>query len=108
SAVAFALSALLQSPLLVLIALAFAAIGICSTLAPFWAMPPQFLFGKGAAAGIAAINAVGNLGGFLGPYAVGWAKQATGDYAGGMAILSVSLFAAAILVLAMGRSKRLA
>jgi ACS family tartrate transporter-like MFS transporter len=108
SAVAFAFSAVLQSPFLVLIALAFAAIGICSTLAPFWAMPPQFLSGKGAAAGIAAINAVGNLGGFLGPYAVGWAKQATGGYAGGMAILAVSLFAAALLVLAMGRTKRLA
>jgi ACS family tartrate transporter-like MFS transporter len=105
---AFALSATLQSPLLVLIALAFAAIGICSTLAPFWAMPPQFLSGRGAAAGIAAINAVGNLGGFIGPYAVGWAKEATGSYAGGMGILALSLLSGAVLVLAMGRFKRLA
>lgn len=108
SAVAFALSAALQAPLLVLIALAFAAIGICATLAPFWAMPPQFLSGCGAAAGIAAINAVGNLGGFIGPYAVGWALQGTGSYAGGMSILSLSLLAAAVLVLAMGRFKGLA
>jgi ACS family tartrate transporter-like MFS transporter len=108
SAVAFGLSAALQAPVLVLIALAFAAIGICSTLAPFWAMPPQFLSGRGAAAGIAAINAVGNLGGFIGPYAVGWAKEVTGSYAGGMAILALSLLAAALLVLAMGRSRRLA
>jgi MFS transporter, ACS family, tartrate transporter len=108
SAVAFALSAALQAPLLVLIALAFAAIGICATLAPFWAMPPQFLSGSGAAAGIAAINAVGNLGGFIGPYAVGWALQVTGSYAGGMAILSLSLLAAAVLVLVMGRFKGLA
>jgi ACS family tartrate transporter-like MFS transporter len=108
SAVAFGLSAVLQAPMLVLIALAFAAIGICSTLAPFWAMPPQFLSGRGAAAGIAAINAVGNLGGFIGPYAVGWAKEATGSYAGGMAILALSLLAAALLVLAMGRTRRLA
>jgi ACS family tartrate transporter-like MFS transporter len=92
----------------VLIALATAAIGICSTLAPFWAMPPLFLSGRGAAAGIAIINAVGNLGGFLGPYAVGWAKQTTGDYAGGMLFLSLSLIAAAVLVLAMGRLKRMA
>jgi ACS family tartrate transporter-like MFS transporter len=108
SAFAFALSAALQSQTLVLIAIAVAAIGICSTLAPFWAMPPQFLSGKGAAAGIAIINAVGNLGGFIGPFAVGWAKQATGDYAGGMGILAASLLAASALVLAMGRFRRLA
>ena len=108
SGVAFVLSAALQSPVLVLIALAVAAIGICSTLAPFWAMPPQFLSGTGAAAGIAAINSVGNLGGFIGPYAVGWARQATGTYAGGMAILAASLLAASVLVLAMGRFRRLA
>jgi ACS family tartrate transporter-like MFS transporter len=108
SAIAFGLSAALQSPMLILIALAFAAIGICATLAPFWAMPPQFLSGRGAAAGIAVINAVGNLGGFIGPYAVGWAKQVTGSYAGGIAILALSLLGAAVLVLAMGRFKRLA
>ena len=108
SGCAFALSAVLQSPLLVLVALAVAAIGICSTLAPFWAMPPVFLSGRGAAAGIAIINAVGNLGGFLGPYAVGWAKQATGDYAGGMLILAFSLVTASVLVLGMGRFKRVA
>src|SRR6185312_16147516 len=108
SAFAFALSAALQSQALVLIAIAVAAIGICSTLAPFWAMPPQFLSGKGAAAGIAIINAVGNLGGFIGPYAVGWAKQVTGDYAGGMGILAASLLSASALVLAMGRRSRIA
>ena len=108
SAFAFALSAALQSPALVLVALAIAAVGICSTLAPFWAMPPQFLSGTGAAAGIAAINAVGNLGGFIGPYAVGWALQETGNYSGGMMILAGFLLAAAALVLAMGRFKRLA
>ncbi len=101
SAVAFALSAVLAAPFFVLIALAFAAIGICATLAPFWAMPPQFLSGRGAAAGIAAINAVGNLGGFIGPYAVGWALAVTGSYAGGMLILALSLLAGAGLVLAM-------
>jgi len=105
SSFAFALSAALQSPALVLVALAVAAVGICSTLAPFWAMPPQFLSGKGGAAGIAAINAVGNLGGFIGPYAVGWARQESGNYSGGMMILAGSLLAAALLVLAMGRFK---
>jgi ACS family tartrate transporter-like MFS transporter len=108
SGCAFVVSAVVQSPFLVLLALAIAAIGICSTIAPFWAMPPLFLSGRGAAAGIAIINAVGNLGGFLGPYGVGWAKQVTGNYAGGMLILAFSLFAAAVLVLAMGRFTRVA
>ena len=48
------------------------------------------------------INAVGNLGGFVGPYAVGWALEVTGSYAGGMAILAVSMAIAAVLVLAHG------
>jgi ACS family tartrate transporter-like MFS transporter len=107
-AAAFGLSAVLQSPLLVLIALSLAAVGVCSTLAPFWAVPPLFLSSTGAAAGIALINAVGNLGGFIGPYAVGWALQETGSYAGGMAMLAGSMAAGAVLVLAMGRFKRFA
>jgi ACS family tartrate transporter-like MFS transporter len=108
SAVAFALSAISQSPLVIFLALSVAAIGICATLAPFWAMPPLFLTGTGAAAGIALINAVGNLGGSLGPYLVGWALQETGSYAGGMAMLSFSMVAGSGLVLAMGRFRRLA
>jgi MFS transporter, ACS family, tartrate transporter len=103
---AFALIAVTQSPILVLLALGLVAIGVCSTLAPFWAMPPMFLTGTAAAAGIAMINAVGNLGGLAGPYAVGWALQATGSYAGGMAILAGSMGTAAVLVLAMGRFRR--
>jgi len=108
SAIAFALSAVLESQVLILIALSVAAIGICSTLPPFWAMPPLFLTGTGAAAGIALINATGNLGGFIGPYAVGWALQETGGYAGGMAIMAGSMVLGALLVLAMGRFRRFA
>ncbi len=108
STFAFALIAGVNSPALVFIALALVAIGVCSTLAPFWAMPPTFLAGTAAAGGIALINAVGNLGGVFGPYAVGWALEATGSYAGGMAILAASMSVAAVLVLAMRRLQRLA
>jgi len=107
STVAFALIAGVGSQAIVLLALALVAIGVCSTLAPFWAIPPTFLAGAAAAGGIALINAVGNLGGFAGPYAVGWALQATGSYSGGMAILAGSMAVAAALVLAMGRFRRL-
>ena len=108
TAAGFAVSAVVQSPSVVLVALSVAAIGVCSALAPFWAMPPLFLSGTGAAAGIALINAVGNLGGLFGPYAVGVALQRTGGYGGGMAVLAVSCALAACLVLAMGRFKRFA
>ena len=108
SALALLLSAASQSPLFVLAALSLAAMGICATLAPFWAMPPNFLSGPAAAAGIALINAVGNLGGFLGPYLVGWAKEKTGGYESGMALLALSLIAASALVLLLGRASRLA
>ena len=107
-ALGFALSAALESPALELVALGLVAVAVCSTLAPFWAMPPLFLGGTAAAGGIALINAVGNLGGFIGPYAVGWALQETGGYAGGMAILAASMAIGAALVLAMGRFRRFA
>ena len=108
STLAFALIAGVESHAVVFLALALVAIGVCSTLAPFWAIPPTFLAGTAAAGGIALINAVGNLGGVFGPYAVGWALEVTGSYAGGMAILAVSMTIAAVLVLAMGRFRRLA
>ena len=107
SAFAFALIAGVASHAVVFLALALVAMGVCSTLAPFWAIPPTFLAGTAAAGGIALINAVGNLGGFFGPYAIGWALDVTGSYAGGMAILAVSMTIAAALVVAMGRFRRL-
>lgn len=108
SMLAFALLAAVDTQAVVFVALALVAIGVCSTLAPFWAIPPTFLAGTAAAGGIALINAVGNLGGVFGPYAVGWALEVTGSYAGGMAILAASMTIAAVLVLAMGRFRRIA
>ena len=55
------------SQLLAIAAITFASIGIYSALGPFWAVPPLFLRGTAAAAGIALINSIGNLGGFVGP-----------------------------------------
>jgi ACS family tartrate transporter-like MFS transporter len=64
--------------------LCVASIGINGSNPPFWPLPSAYLTGSGAAAGIALVNSVGNLGGFAGPYIVGWAKQATGGFAGGL------------------------
>jgi ACS family tartrate transporter-like MFS transporter len=64
-----------------------AAVGTYGCRAPFWPLPSMFLTGTAAAAGIAFINAIGNLGGFIGPYAVGFARDATGTYTTGLYLL---------------------
>ena len=75
-----------------------AALGIFGTLGPFWALPPVFLSGPAAAAGIAFINSVGNLiGGLFGPQMMGQLKERTGSYEAGVgAFALVSLFAAVL------------
>ncbi len=67
-----------------LVGMSIAAMGFYGSKGPFWAMPPMFLTGTGAAAAIAWINSIGNLGGFFGPWYVGVMKDATGSFAGGL------------------------
>jgi ACS family tartrate transporter-like MFS transporter len=68
----------------------------------FWALPSMFLSRSAAAAGIALINSVGNLGGILGPMAIGWAKDTTQSFAGGLYFIAIITALAAILVVATG------
>jgi MFS transporter, ACS family, tartrate transporter len=105
-AVGFAGAALVQSPVASLAALSIAALGIWGTLGPFWAMPPAFLRGAAAAGGIAVINSVGNIGGFIGPYAVGYVRQATGDFAAGLWSMAASLVVAAFIAIVLHRSSQ--
>jgi nitrate/nitrite transporter NarK len=67
----------------------------------FWALPPLFLAGTAAAAGLGLINAVGNLGGFVGPAIVGTLRDLTGGYNGGLAVFAAALIVEAILVLSL-------
>jgi ACS family tartrate transporter-like MFS transporter len=62
-------------------------------------MPTMFLTGGAAAAGIAWINSLGNLGGFFGPTLVGWAKDLTGSFAGGLYALALCALASAVISL---------
>src|SRR5689334_442460 len=64
--------------------MSIAAVGFYGSKGPFWAMPPMFLTGTAAAAAIAWINSIGNLGGFLGPWYVGVMKDVTGSFSGGL------------------------
>jgi MFS transporter, ACS family, tartrate transporter len=99
-------AALLKSPAAELAALAVAAIGIWGTLGPFWAMSSEFLSGTAAAAGIALINSVGNLGGFLGPYLVGIVRGRTESFTWALLSLAVFPFIGALITLALGRSQK--
>ncbi len=89
----------IHSAFVTIVLLSLLAIGYCSSLSPFWAMPSEFLTGFSAASGIALINAVGNLGGFAGPYVVGFISQRTGTLYGGLAFAGISMLVAATLVL---------
>ena len=80
-----------------LVGMSIAAMGFYGSKGPFWAMPPMFLTGTAAAASIAWINSIGNLGGFFGPWYVGVMKDLTGSYSGGLYGLALLCLAAAII-----------
>jgi nitrate/nitrite transporter NarK len=84
-----------------MIGLTLATMGILSTLPLFWSLPTAFLVGTGAAAGIALINSIGNLAGFVSPYAVGWLKDQTSSTGAGMYLLAGSMVLGALLTLAV-------
>jgi ACS family tartrate transporter-like MFS transporter len=83
------------------------AVGIWSALAPYWALPMSMLTGTAAAAGIALINSVGNLGGFVGPSLVGFAREWTESFAGGLWLLAAGLLIGAVVVVVMPRTPEL-
>ena len=73
-----------------LAALSLAAAGIWGTLGPFWALASESLAGTGAAAGIALINSIGNLGGFVGPYLIGWIRTRSESFT--LALIALAVF----------------
>ena len=82
------------------------AAGVFSCLGPFWTLPSEFLTGYSAAAGIALINSVGNLGGFVGPAAIGFISQRTGTLSAGLALSGIPMFLSAALVLLLPKQAR--
>jgi MFS family permease len=80
-----------------LVFISLAAIGVYSAKAPFWPLPAMFLTGSAAAGGIALINSIGNLGGFVGPYIFGLAKQTTNSFAAGLYAMAGLAIAAAVV-----------
>ena len=77
--------------------------GIWGALGPFWALPTAFLTGRAAAGGVALVNSVGNIGGFVGPTLVGYVRDATGGFAAGLWLLAGGLLAGAAITLWLPR-----
>ena len=93
------------SPFLSVLLWCAVASSIYSVFGPFWALPSRFLTGASAAAGIAFINALGKVGGFVGPYAVGAVIKKTGSPHGGLVFAAVALLVSAMLILAFKEEK---
>lgn len=90
-----------HSVVMLVVGFTLSQVGQRSVMSVFWAIPPMLLAGIAAAAGIALINAVGNLGGFVGPSAMGALRQWTGAYTGGLFVLAGALIIEAVLVLTL-------
>ena len=98
AAAGFMASAFVTSPVLALALITVAAMGILSRNAPFWAIPGMFLTGEAAAGGLALVNTVGALGGFVGPYIVGYVRDSTGSFQGGLITLSIAVLSSGLLL----------
>ncbi|HLH92190.1 MAG TPA: MFS transporter [Xanthobacteraceae bacterium] len=96
-AAGLAVSALPGNPVLSFVALCVAAAGIWSMFGVFWAVPADFLSGTAAAGGFALINSFGTLGGFLGPFLVGFVRQHTGSFTGSLLVLAGFTLMAAVI-----------
>jgi MFS transporter, ACS family, tartrate transporter len=100
-AAAFVVGGLTVAPIFALPAYAIIFIGFNATGGPSWAIASSFLTGKSAAAGIATANTIAIVGGFLGPYWMGRAKDFTGNYQSGLLTLAVPALAGAGILLFM-------
>ena len=86
--------------------LMIALCGAFGAFSPFWSIPPSFLTGAAAGGAIAMINSIGNLGGFFGPYVVGYLKDMTGSFHTAIIFLGISMiFSASIIVLSTKKLK---
>jgi ACS family tartrate transporter-like MFS transporter len=103
AAIGLVLAANAATLIAVVAALVVVNAGVSSAKPPLWSMPTQFLAGPSAAAGIAAINSIGNLGGFAGPYLIGWIREQTGSFEGGLIVVAATMTFSAALVLILGK-----
>ncbi len=100
------LAAFASNLMLVAVSLILVSAGVSSAKPPLWSIPTQFLAGAAAATGIATINSIGNLGGFAGPFIIGWLKETTGSFRGGLLAVAAALVFSAALILVLAGIRR--
>ncbi|RFB79003.1 MFS transporter [Methylovirgula sp. 4M-Z18] len=101
------LAAMMEMPTAKMACLCIAGFGFFAVLPVFWTLPTTFLTGTGAAAGIAAVNSIGNLGGFFGPQVFGWLKDKTGQDAASLSFLAACAVVGAVIVFVLGHNPTL-
>jgi ACS family tartrate transporter-like MFS transporter len=101
----FAAASAVESLPLQILCLCLALMGVYGSFPVFWTLPTAFLTGTAAAAGIALINSLGNLAGYVGPQVVAWLTQGSDDFGPALFALGLSMLTPAFVVLAL-RSKR--
>ena len=106
AAIGLVIAAAVNSVVGLIAALTLVNIGISCAKPPLWSMPTMFLSGAAAATGIATINSIGNLGGFAGPAMIGWVKDRTGSFAGGLYFVAGLLVLSAVLTLVLSRASQ--
>ena len=105
--IGIAVSTAIDDPVLKIAVLCAAGFGIFGSLPVFWTLPTAFLGGAAAAGGIALINSIGNLAGFVAPFVVGSIKDATGGFTGGLLCVSAASLVAAMIVLVLDHDRSL-
>ena len=108
SSIGLIATSLMVDPIMTMAMLVIAAMGQSSTGPTFWSLPTAMLSGTAAAGGIALINALGNLGGFFGPYLFGLIKDATGgSFMFALIAIAMGPIMSAFVVLMLGHDRRL-
>lgn len=102
--IGFSLAAWLGSSYWALVGMSIATIGTYGCRPTMWPMPSLYLTGAGAAVGIAFINSIGNLGGYVGPFVVGWIKESTKSFEMAVFFLAACSFASALIAFAARRA----
>lgn len=95
----------LSNPMLVMVAVTICACGVITAVPNFWALPTAYLTGAAAAAGIALINSLANLSGFIAPYVTGALSDATGSHHAGMWVIGICMISAAAVAWGLSRWK---
>jgi MFS transporter, ACS family, tartrate transporter len=98
--------AVLTNPVAIMAALTFGITGVFCYVCVFWAVPSAMLTGTAAAAGLALINAIANVGSFAGPYVVGWIKTTTGSFSLGIVALGFGPLLASVIAASLRSARK--